>query len=143
MNKKPSKKTSVKRRVTPSAESIAKLKQTIAAQAREIREGAEQQAATREILRVIASSPTDIQPVLDAIADSAARLCDAPSAIVYRVDGTIMRRAAVCGRSVPDAVFVGEELPVERNRIAGRAIVDRQKCRGFQAPRRWHPACVP
>jgi signal transduction histidine kinase len=64
--------------------------------------------------------------VLDAIAESAARLCDAPSAIVYRVDGTIMRRAAVCGPSIPDGVFLGEELPVERNRIAGRAIVDRR-----------------
>jgi len=59
MNKKPPKKTSVKRRATSSAESVAKLKQTIAAQAREIRQGAEQQAATSEILRVIASSPSN------------------------------------------------------------------------------------
>jgi GAF domain-containing protein len=86
----------------------------------------EQQTATSEILGVIASSPTDIQPVLDAIAESAARLCDAPSAIVYRVDGTIMWRAAICGPSVPDGVVFGEEFSVGRNRIAGRAIVDRQ-----------------
>jgi len=93
---------------------------------RDLSEALEQQTATSEILRVIAGSPADIQPVLDAIAESAARLCDAPSAIVYRVDGTIMRRAAVCGPSIPDGVFLGEELPVERNRIAGRAIVDRR-----------------
>jgi len=91
----------------------------------ELKESLEQQTATSQILGVIASSPTDIQPVLNTIAENAARLCDAPSAIVYRVDGTVMRRAAVCGASIPDGVFLGEELAVERNRIAGRAIVDR------------------
>ena len=81
MKKKPLKKTSGNRRAISSAESVAKLKQTIAAQAQEIREGAEQQAATSEILRMIASSPDDLQPVLNAIAENAARLCDANDAL--------------------------------------------------------------
>ena len=51
---------------------------------RDLTEALEQQTATGKILEVIASSPTEIQPVLDAIADSAARLCDSPSAVIFR-----------------------------------------------------------
>ena len=70
-SKKTPKKSQPKPRATSAAASIAKLKKTIAAQAREIRQGAEQQAATSEILRMIAKAPGDLQALLDMIAERA------------------------------------------------------------------------
>jgi GAF domain-containing protein/CheY-like chemotaxis protein len=62
---------------------------------REISESLEQQTATSEILRVIAESPTDIQPVMDVIAENARRLCDATLSSVYRTDGKMVYEVAV------------------------------------------------
>jgi GAF domain-containing protein/anti-sigma regulatory factor (Ser/Thr protein kinase) len=87
----------------------------------ELRESLEQQTATSEILGVIASSPTDVQPVLDAIAASAARLCDSIDAVIYRPDGVVLKLVAIFG-SIPTR----ETLPVGRGSPTGRAVVDRQ-----------------
>ena len=54
---------------------------------KELKESLEQQTATSEILGVIASSPTDIQPVLDAIAENAARVCGSDDATIRLLDG--------------------------------------------------------
>src|SRR4029078_10488952 len=67
---------------------------------RDLTEALEHQTATSEILRVIASSPTDVQPVMDVGAESAAALCDSIDAQIYRVDGGKMRRVASHG-SIP------------------------------------------
>ena len=94
--------TSIRRtEVRPFSERQIKLLETFAAQAviaienvrlfQELKESLEQQTATSEILGVIASSPTDIQPVPDTVAESAARLCDAKDAFVFRVDGDVLR----------------------------------------------------
>src|SRR5262249_24421559 len=63
----------------------------------ELKEALEQQTATSEILGVIASSPTDIQPVLNVIAENTARLCDATDAVIHRIDGDKLRSGARYG----------------------------------------------
>ena len=83
--------------VRPFTPAQIKLLETFADQAviaienvrlfQELKESLEQQTATSEILGVIASSPTDIQPVLDVVAENAARLCEATDAQIRLVDG--------------------------------------------------------
>jgi len=124
MNKKPRKKSAAKRRGSSSAESIAQLKQTIAAQAEELRQSAEQQAATREVLRMIATAPGNLQTVLDTVAESAARLCEANSVVIHRYDGHVLRRTVVYGE-IPSGP-IGEERPLSRGLVSARAILDRQ-----------------
>jgi GAF domain-containing protein len=118
--------------VRPFTQAQIKLLETFADQAviaienvrlvQELKESLEQQTATSEILGVIASSPTDVQPVLDAIAASAARLCDSIDAVIYRPDGDVLRRVAMFGampiRSTP--------FPFTRDSYVGRAALERQ-----------------
>src|SRR5262249_36424941 len=63
----------------------------------ELKESLDQQTATSQILGVIASSPTDVQPVLDAVAATAARLCDARDVLIDRVNGDVLEHVAVFG----------------------------------------------
>ena len=93
--------------------------------AKELQNALEQQTATSEILGVIASSPTDVQPVLDAVAENAARLCEANDAVISRIEGNTLRRVAIYG-SLPQAPVGEEARPLNRGSVAGRAVVDRQ-----------------
>ena len=91
----------------------------------ELKEALEQQTATSEILGVIANSPTDIQPVLDAVAENAAQLCDSQDAQIYRAEGDIMRKVASYG-VVSRVLAIGETRPISRSLVSGRAILDRR-----------------
>src|SRR5262249_55845735 len=121
--------------VRPFTPAQIKLLETFADQAviaienvrlfQELRESLEQQTATSEILGVIASSPTDIQPVLDVVAENAAKLCDATDATIIRVDGDLSRTVAVYG-SIPLFSRVGEASRPSRGTPGGRALFERK-----------------
>ena len=92
---------------------------------RDLTEALEQQTATSEILGVIASSPTDIQPVLDAIAQSAARVCGSDDATIRLLDGDEYFLAAHFGTIPPprpergslQSRSVGNEALLQRRTI--------------------------
>src|SRR5215831_6991367 len=104
-------------------ESYATLEGKVEERTRDLSEALEQQTATSEILRVISSSPTDLKPVLDAVAENAARVCGASEALLFQVDGDAHRIAARYG-SLP--LFSGELVPIRRDLVAGRAISERR-----------------
>ena len=88
-------------------------------------EALEQQTATGEILRVIASSPTDLQPMMDVVADSAARFCGATDAAILRLEGELLRLVAMHG-PLGMPVSMGATFAASRRSVAGRAVRDRQ-----------------
>src|SRR6185295_3683991 len=89
---------------------------------RQVTEALEQQTATADILRVIASSPTDLQRVLDAIAESARRLTDAGLANVQLPDAEGLRIVAYSG--APAHPSIGHVFPLDRGSVAGRTLLD-------------------
>src|SRR5712691_12230659 len=84
-------------------------------------EALEQQTATAEILRVMSSSLAQLQPVLDAIAERAARLCDASNGTIILSDGEALRMEAHYG---PLAEQIGIKLPIDRRSVSGRAFIE-------------------
>jgi GAF domain-containing protein len=83
-----------------------------------------QQAATSAILRVMAESPNDVQPVMDAVAEQAARLCHAPFARILLAEGDRMRPLAAYTADGKSTIPV-ETVPLQRTAISGRAVLDR------------------
>jgi len=89
----------------------------------ETKEALEQQTAISEILRVISSSPADVAPVLDAVAERAMRICESYDARIFLVDGDALRYAA--GRGEIRGPELGDTRPLDRGLVIGRAVLDR------------------
>ena len=100
----------------------SRLFDEVQARNREVSEALEQQTATGEILRVIASSPTDIQPVLQTVAESAALFCDTHDAVILLAEhGTLVVKAHHGPLPLDLAGF-----PIGANSVSGRAVAERR-----------------
>jgi signal transduction histidine kinase/putative methionine-R-sulfoxide reductase with GAF domain len=94
---------------------------------RELSESLEYQTATSEILRVIASSPTDVQPTFEAIAASARKLCEAAHGMVFRFDGRLIHLVAYNNLDPEQLAAIRSVFPIRpgRESITARAILTR------------------
>src|SRR6266446_4583992 len=122
--------TGTKARVGRTRQTRADLEQELKVCKREIAhaqerlvEATKQQTATSEMLRIISNSP--IQSVLDAVAENAARLCDANNAEIFRLENNLLRLAASYGE-IPVVINAYQGVPVNRDTVTGRAACDRR-----------------
>ena len=91
----------------------------------ELKESLEQQTATAEILRAISQSPTDVQPVLEAVVKAAVRFCGATDAMIQLRDGdSVIARA----HEGPLTYSAGDRRSLDRSAVGGRAMVDARTC---------------
>jgi GAF domain-containing protein len=98
-----------------------RLFKELEARNRELTEALDQQMATSEILQVISSSPTSLQPVLDAVAANAARVCGAYDATLLLREGDHTRRVAHHGPIPND---MRDVRPLSGRYVSNRAILE-------------------
>src|SRR5262245_1255062 len=115
-------------------ESYASLERKVEERTRELAEAnaelkaaLERQTATSEILAVISSSRTDVQPVLDTIAAKAQDLCQGQTGGVYRFDGELVHVVALHSLSQQAAQFARQiyPMPLSRGGATARAVMSR------------------
>ena len=107
---------------------------------RELHEALEQQTAITDILRVISNSPSDVQPVLEPVAEHAAHICGAHVVELAIVDNEVFRIAASFGEA--ERLSRQESVPLDRSTVTGRAICDLSRsrspiCRNPARSSRW------
>ena len=104
----------------------ARLLSALQAKNADLTEALEQQTATANILRVISSSPTDVQPVFDTIVRSAVQLCGARFGVMHRFDGEQLHLAA-CDVTPEVLEVLQRTYPMRpsRSQVSGRAILTR------------------
>src|SRR5207249_4920468 len=104
----------------------ARLLSELQAKNADLTEALEQQTATANILRVISSSPTDVQPVFDTIVRSAKQLCNARFGVLHRFDGERLHLAAHdVTAEVLEVLRRTYPMRPSRSQISGRAILTR------------------
>ena len=87
-----------------SSSSVAGQETEVARLRRERDEALEQQRATAEVLKIISTSPTELQPVLEVVVKSAARFCGADDVTIFELDGQHLRITAAHWGAVPQDV---------------------------------------
>jgi signal transduction histidine kinase/HAMP domain-containing protein len=104
-------------------ESYADLEKKVEQRTAELSESLEQQTAISEILRVISNSPNDLRPVLNSVAENAARICEAQYTDIFIIEDDVLRVVAGFGETGRP---VDEPFPLDRSTIVGRSVMDRQ-----------------
>jgi two-component system NtrC family sensor kinase len=98
----------------------------VQARTRELSEALEHQTATSEVLNVISRSPTNAQPVFDAIVENAAHLCECVFSVVWLYDGNHLHHVA-SNNSTPEVIKrILQTYPKrpDRSTVGGRAVLD-------------------